>query len=102
MKKFDWDSLLSNKNSEDSFTFFYHKIERLLDEMAPYKTLNKKEQSLGQRPWISGDILDQMRTRDNIHKLFLNEKNLAQRDILFKEYKKKRNEILSSIRKSRN
>ena len=39
---FDWPTLLSGKNSEEALKFFYDKIEGLLDELAPYKTLNQK------------------------------------------------------------
>ena len=69
--------------------------------MAPYKTLNKKEQKLQQMPWISGDILNYMHERDELHKIFLAEKDIVEKDILFNSFKKKRNKTLSLIRKSK-
>ena len=57
--------------------------------MAPYKTLSKKEQNLQQRPWVSDDILNEMHTRDEIHKKFMKEKNVLRKGNLFSEYKKK-------------
>ena len=53
-----------NKNSDDALKSFCNTIEKLLDEMAPYKTWSKKEQNLQQRPWISGVILNEMHIRD--------------------------------------
>ena len=99
--KLDWQTLLANKNCEDAFSFFYRAIEKLLDEMAPYKTLNKKEQNLLQRPWISIEILEKMHIRDDAHKSFLKEKNSLVRANLFDIFKKKRNEVLTLIRKSK-
>ena len=47
--------------------------------MAPYKTLSKKEQSLQQRPWISGDILNEMHIRDQNLKNFMSEKKCCKK-----------------------
>ena len=46
--------------------------------MAPIKTLKSKEQKLQQRPWITGDILDEMHNR-KLHKLFKAEQNRQKR-----------------------
>ena len=95
----NWSVLLQNKKSVDALKSFYDTIEKLLDEMAPYKTLSKKEQNLQQRPCVSGDILSEMHTCDEIHKKFMKEKMFKHR---FSEYKKKRNDVLSKIKNSRN
>ena len=44
-KAIDWITLLSNKNSDNSLNLFYETIEKLLDEMAPVKSLNLKEKN---------------------------------------------------------
>ena len=85
---FDWPTLLSGKNSDDALKFFYDSIEGLLDEMAPYKTLNRKEQNLQQRPWITSDILNEMNIRDELHKKYLSENNNNFKSIFFSDYKK--------------
>ena len=86
---FDWPTLLSGKNSDEAFKFFYDSMEGLLDEMAPYKTLNQKEQNLQQRPWITSDILNEMNIRDELHKKYLSEKDNNFKSIFFSDYKKK-------------
>ena len=90
VKKINWLVLLQHTKSDDALKSFYDTIEKLLDEMAPYKTLSKKEQNLQQRPWISGDILSEMHTRDEIHKKNLNAKNVLTKGNLFSAYKKKK------------
>ena len=69
--------------------------------MAPYTTLNQKEQNLQQRPWIISDILNEMKIRDELHKKYLFEKNNNSKIIFFSDYKKKRNSVLSVIKKGR-
>ena len=61
----DWNSKLSptldvNKSSQ----VFYETITQLLNEMAPFKKLTKKEFSLRQSPWITPGILKSMKVRD--------------------------------------
>ena len=102
LNNINWSVLLQNKKSDDALKSFYDTIEKLLDEMAPYKTLSKKEQNLQQRPWVSGDILSEMHTRNEIHKKFIKEKKFLTKGNLFSEYKKKRNDVLSKIKNSRN
>ena len=56
-------------------TTFFKTIERLLDEMAPVRRLNKKEINLLPRPWITNGILKSKKDRDIIHRTFLKEKD---------------------------
>ena len=88
MSLFDWPTLLSGKNSDEVLKFFYEKIEGLLVEMAPYKMLNQKEQNLQQRPCVTSDILNEMKVRDELHKIYLGEKDKKFKMIFFSNYKK--------------
>jgi len=54
----NWDDVIDpNTDSNTSFIKFYDKVTKLLDEMAPYKKITKKEISLQQKPWITQGIL---------------------------------------------
>ena len=88
LKKIDW-GVLNLKDSDEGLNLFFNTIDSLLDEMAPLKTLNKKEQKLQQMPWISGDILNYTHERDELHKTFLAENDIAEKEILFQSFKKK-------------
>ena len=53
-----WDDVTSpNLNTNISFSNFYHKVEKLLDEIAPIKKMTRKEIGLPEQPWINHDIL---------------------------------------------
>ena len=50
-------------NAEDAYILFHEKYLSILDVHAPYKILNKKEQELEQKPWITKGILTSIRKK---------------------------------------
>lgn len=88
-------------NSNTSCHKFYNEITKLLDEMAPYKKLTKKELSLKQKPWISPGILKSMTVRDKLYMDFTIQSDQDRKEAIFKRYKKYRNMIISLIRKNK-
>ena len=79
----NWDDISDpNTDTNTSFSKFYHKVTNLLDEMAPFKKLTKKDMSLQQKPWITRGILTSINKRDIFHKDFVTEKNPAKKDRL--------------------
>ena len=102
LSQIDWNSKISpsldvNKSSQ----IFYETITQLLNEMAPFKKLTKKEFSLKKSPWITSGILKSMKIRDRLYKGFVLEKNHPQKEQIFQKYKKYRNMILTLTRKSK-
>jgi len=102
LSRINWNEIITPQMStNESCSKFYNTITKLLDEMAPFKKLTKKELKLKQNPWITPGILASMRTRDQLHKNFLKENILDKKEDLFNQYKKYRNMIISLIRKSK-
>ena len=99
--KIDWDAYFRDKNTDNCTYFLVKNIERLLDEMAPFKRLSNREIGLKQRPWITQDILKIMKERDDFHKLYVKEKKLDRKNVIFRIYKSKINIVVKSIRQSR-
>ena len=98
----NWDNIITPQmNTNSSCQSFYNKITILLNEMAPYKKLTKKEISLKQKPWISPGILRSMQTRDKLYRDFLTQTDQELKDSTYKNYKKHRNMIISLTRKSK-
>ena len=69
--------------------------------MAPVRRLSRKEVNLLTRPWITNGILKSIQSRDQIHKLFLKEKDEDKKKELFQAYKIRRNMIKILIRQSK-
>ena len=102
LSKIDWDNILSPQlNTNQTSNTFFNVITKLLDEMAPFRKMTRKEISLRQHPWISQGITASMKKRDHLYKSFLLEKNINKKNDLHIRYKKYRNMIISLIRKSK-
>ena len=102
ISQINWDEVTSQSTGTDqSFTLFYDKIIRLLDEMAPMQKLTKKEIGLKKCPWITYGMLTSMRTRDSLYKKSTKETDPTLKDNYYGSYKACRNRIISLIRASK-
>ena len=90
----NWDNILSLNASDPNLSMnnFYNQINILLDEVAPYKKLTKKEIKLKSKPWITIDIQHLMQKRDKLHK-YCQESNKTKKEELYLNYKKLRNKL---------
>ena len=102
IRSLNWGDLFRGKNTNECTSIFVDKIDRLMDEMAPLKTLTNREIGLKQRPWINSEILGLMKERDKLHKNYLHETDVYRKNSILGDYKKKRNEIVEKIRLSKN
>ena len=68
-------------------------------EITPLRKLTKKEIEL--QKWITNGLLISMADRDKTYKLFLKENDELKRTELFSLYKRKRNLMVSLIRRSK-
>ena len=65
----------------------------LLDEVAPYKKLTKKEIKLKSKPWITIDIQHLMQKRDKLHHKYCQESNKTKKEEFYINYKKLRDKL---------
>ena len=63
-----------NTDTNSSFNFLMNQIDKLLDEMAPFKKLTKKEIGLKQTPWITSGLLVSMKERSPPSTIYQREK----------------------------
>ena len=97
MKSTDWKNILMIDKSDLNLSMsnLHHFINSILDVLAPYKKLSKKELKLKSKPWINNEIQFLMKKRDTFlykyskHKL----KNSHTAISLYNEYKVMRNKI---------
>ena len=55
----NWDHIinLSNNDTNMCMNNFFNHVTYILDELAPYKKLSKREIKLKSKPWINNNIL---------------------------------------------
>ena len=92
---------LNERNIDLSFDNFYKIINNLLDTHIPLKRLTKKQIKTMSKPWITQGLLTSIKKRDQIHKLFIKSKDLQEKLILEKQFKKYRNLIVHLCRRSK-
>ena len=84
-------------NAEDAYNLFHEKYLSILDAHAPYKLLNKKEQELERKPWITKGILTSIRKKAKLYKTFKNTENSG----IYATFKYYCNLLNTLIRKSK-
>ena len=102
-KQINWTNVLNNDNTNvnNQYNNFLLTINNILDKHAPFKTLNKKELKLKQKPWVSLGIQKSMKIRDKFHKKYIKEKNKLTKNDYHCTYKKYRNKIVELLRISK-
>ena len=81
----------------------YNYVNYILDELAPYKKLTKREIKLKSKPWIDSSLLSKMIERDKLlHKYCkLKDKNSTHALDIYNQYKIIRNNVTNSKRQSK-
>ena len=101
----NWDQILSidENDPNTSMNNLHQYINYLLDELAPYKKLSKKEHKLKFKPWINKYILARMKKRDKLLNKCCKakEKDSLHIQAIYEEYKVTRNSITEMKRESK-
>ena len=85
--------MLRYNDASVGFKSFYDKITFHLDEMAPFRKVTTKEHRLMLKPWITNNILNKCKKRDNLLNDMRKENDPTKKEELRKEYKVLRNRI---------
>ena len=104
LSNIDWNYINNNNNNigtNRSYNLFYYKVEKILDEIAPYRKMTKNELRLEQRPRITCEILQSMRKRDNLYKSMAREKDSVLKLEISNSYKLYRNLIVTLLKQSK-
>ena len=74
LSELDWP--LVTKNSEVNLTFetLVRLVNRILDKHAPTKIIEKKENKITSKPWVTRGIKTSMKIRDKFYKQMLKTK----------------------------
>ena len=102
LNNIDWNSILNIESNDPnkSIQNLYDYINHILDELAPYKKLTKREIKLKSKPWINSILLTKMKERDKLlHKFCkLKDKNSTHAVNIYNQYKIIRNEVTNDKR----
>ena len=99
----DWSSSLEadKKDVNHSFKIFFDKINELLDRYAPLKKVTQKQFKQRLKPWVTDKILDKIALKNNFLKRYTLCKNMEQKNTLYCQFKKLKNEITDLTRRGK-
>ena len=99
----NWNEIcmLRFKDPSVSLKSFHDTIKFYVDEMAPLKKLSIKQIRLVLKPWITNEILQKCKQRDDLLVAIKNETDDDRKLLLQTQYKKLRNEITNDKRRSK-
>lgn len=84
VKDISWDELLREQNVDIAVNIFTENLRQILDEMAPIKIMQIRNNYAG---WLTSDTKDCMLSRDSAHKLAIRSQNPSD----WMKYRKLRN-----------
>ena len=83
--------------------FFYKTLSEIVDHHAPLTKVTKKERTLQSKPWINKEIKHLMWKRGKFFRKYCKKlKNETQKKLIHDKFKKLRNNVTFSVRKSKN
>ena len=101
LRELDWSLVTENSEVNLGFNTFVRLVNRILDKHAPIKVIEKKENKITSKPWITRGIKTSMKIRDKFYKQMIKTKSKQQKLSRHNSYKKYRNKIAQLLRISK-
>ena len=97
LAEINWEGILQNKTTEESFNCFHSKLTQILDEVSPemHKIINTKRIPID--PWMTKGILNSLARQKALYLEQLN----SSTELKVLKYKSYRNQLKKIIRKSK-
>ena len=90
----DWKSLLLHKGTDTAYTLFHDKVQSILDNVAPLKTINIKPSKILQQPWMTPGLKKCQQKQYLLYKQSLSNTSKQGPSIKYKTYRNKLKEII--------
>ena len=99
----NWQDVLSVQKMDTNFSMekFYNKINEIIDKHVPLKKMNKKDFKIQAKPWITPGIINSIKRRDKLLRLYIKTNDANRKEDLHSQYKYVRNQVVAIIRISK-
>ena len=86
--RINWTNLFLDKNVDDAYDSFLEETEKLINKHFPLEKVSKRKlKQQIRKPWISDDLLRQIKYKNKLHKKSKADQNLILRNELTNEHK---------------
>jgi hypothetical protein len=99
----EWNKTLQTVigDANASFNVFYSHMSNLMDRHVPLVKLTKKQIKTNCKPWITTGIIKSINKRDILLKQYIKSKIPSKKTLLYNQYKKYRNLLVSLCKRSK-
>ena len=99
----NWDQILCSKRSDVNFSmnWYLSKIDSLLETHALLKKLNKKEQKILTKPWITQSLQKSIKKKNDIYSKFVKCKNQKLKEFYRSNYQTYRNLLPTLLKRAK-
>ena len=99
----NWQELISVHLMDTNYSMekFYQKIKEIIDKHVPLKKMNKKDFKIQAKPWITPGIINSIKRRDKLLRLYIKTNDVNRKEDLHSQYKFLRNQVVYIIRISK-
>ena len=98
MKVENWEELLHNKDTNESFTIFHNTLQRHINNIAPIKTIKIPPKRILRDEWMTPGLLKCTQKQKNLYKIVLVKQNNETAQTTYRTY---RNNLTKILRKAK-
>ena len=100
---FDWNEILELEKEDPNLSFkrYYAAVNTLIDKFMPLQKMTKKEMKQQSKPWISQEIINNIKERDKLQKLYITTKQESTKTEYHRKFKDLRTKIQMDIKENK-
>ena len=90
----DWKQVLLDKDTDEAYSLFHDKIQTIIHDTAPLKTISIKPQKMLQQPWMTPGLQKCQQKQYMLYKQSINQRENKSAEMKYKTYRNKLKEII--------
>ena len=94
LQDIDWNVELLDKSANEAYSWFQERIQEILDNEVPVKTVKVKPNKILTEPWMSPGLLKCTKKQKRLYRKTINKNSTETDELKYKEYRNNLSQIL--------
>ena len=94
MDEIDWKQVLLDKDTDEAYSLLHDKIQTIIHDISPLKTISIKPQKILQQPWMTPGLQKCQQKQYMLYKQSINQRENKSTEMKYKTYRNKLKEII--------
>ena len=90
----DWKQVLLDKDTDEAYSLFHDKIQTIIHDTAPLKTISIKPLKMLQQPWMTPGLQKCQQKQYMFYKQSINQRDNKSAEMKYKTYRNKLKDII--------